>query len=221
MSCYEWERGTIVIPSKTWAKAKATLVEAWNRGVQSDLAIAERLFADLKAKQKGKRGVDWGAAVRDEVLRYAATGHYGASRPVYAFSVLPEHKVVELLVGPDKKLRRVKKKDLPFATRKTTYFAADDGCISIDNNTRSLCWGVSENNHACEHARDSYMGKAFFALLRSITFTRGSGGVIVGNNEYNQSDDSPGGGGNRINDAFGPIGEEAKAQSARRSGLRH
>jgi hypothetical protein len=56
------------------------------------------------------------------------------------------------------------------------------------------------------------MGKEFFSRLRRINWTRGSGGTIVGNDEYNSDSYDAGGGANYTKDRFGP--GEKKSGSA-------
>jgi len=44
----------------------------------------------------------------------------------------------------------------------------------------------------------------FFAALDEVRWTRGSGGVIISNNEANRESDCAGGGANFINSGLGP-----------------
>jgi len=42
MSCYNWERGTITIPTKEWAKFRTALIKAWNTDQLSKLDRAKK-----------------------------------------------------------------------------------------------------------------------------------------------------------------------------------
>lgn len=89
------------------------------------------------------------------------------------------------------------------ATNRTTTFRVGwEATITFKGN--EVTWNVPENNHACDHAHEHHIGRAFFAALNKVTWTRGSGGVIVGNNEYSRDSYDVGGGGNYETARFGP-----------------
>jgi len=48
------------------------------------------------------------------------------------------------------------------------------------------------------------MGNAFFRALGQVVWTRGTGGEIVGNDEYNRESKASGDGGNFTKQTFGP-----------------
>ncbi len=52
----------------------------------------------------------------------------------------------------------------------------------------------------------------FFAALSKVRRTRGTGGVITGNDEANRESDHAGGGANYITDGFGPLGQATQAR---------
>ncbi|MBC8739743.1 hypothetical protein F6X40_23810 [Paraburkholderia sp. UCT31] len=214
MSCYEWESGTLVIPSADWAKFKAALRDAFNKAQTHDFELAQKAYDALLADAKGKRGYDWLlnfkrllTASQQSPLRYT----YGEVK-VYPFKLRSAEEVFYLLTPnpakPGDKPRRPLKKDFPLATGKTVEFDAGDGGITLIEEGRSVRWAVSEGNRACERARESYMGKRFFELLRTVKWTRGSGGDIVGNNEYNRDDMEEGGGGNLVTGSYGPTSKD-------------
>ena len=216
MSCNESEEGTIIIPKSLWASFKQGLREAYNTALAEDFVVVERVLATVKAAHKGKRNVDWSKALSDEWGR----GHADfRSDWIFAnpLKVLDTWYVKEaVLPHGATSLRAFKKKDFPPAGRTTMQFRADEGCFAFDDASHTVCWLVRENNHACDTARASHMGKAFFNALAALEWGRGSGGVIAGSNEYLRDGGRgiPGGGGNRINSAFGPRGEEAQAEYA-------
>jgi len=99
--------------------------------------------------------------------------------------------------------RRRKKISLWLAEKKTSYSNGEGG-ISFDDKSRTVKWYVTENNHACESAHESFMGNAFFRALGQVVWTRGTGGEIVGNDEYNRESKASGDGGNFTKQTFGP-----------------
>lgn len=215
MSCYEWERGSIQIPSAVWAKFKADLRAAYNAGVQHDLRLAEQLVERVKVLIKGKRGVNLEHVLSEEIesRTQSYSGFYSSvSVDKYDFKVFePEDIMKKVLV--DGKLYQPKKKDFPLANGKTDTFAADyDGAITLEDARRTVHWVVNENNHAVERAHESFMGGHFFRLLDSIKWTRGSGGHIYGSNEYRDdaAREYAGGGGSTISQTFGPEGQKAQ-----------
>jgi hypothetical protein len=214
MSCYEWERGSIQIPSAAWAKFKADLRAAYNKQAERDFALVEKLHATVKDLIKGKRGVNIAQVLSTEahaMIESRGYGYYATSQEKYAFKLFDTEDILRKLFV-DGKLYAPKKKDFPLANGKTVSFGADyEGRISLRDTDRTVHWDVSENNHAVDRARESYMGSQFFTLLGGIKWTRGSGGHIFGSNEY--EDDAAreyaGGGGSHIKDTFGPEGDRA------------
>lgn len=213
-----WESGSFVIPTKHWATIKKALREAYNQALARDLELVQRVYDAVKAANKGKRNVDWRTAVSNEVHRTekAAYSRFDATRDVYDFKVIEDYQVVNALTVKDGegldakvKLRALQKKLFPAATSKTVQFSAGgEGTISFDDGKRKLRWHVSENNHAVEAARDSYMGSAFFRELEKVVWGRGSGGVLTGNDEYNEDSDAAGAGANYITLSKGPLGDD-------------
>lgn len=102
------------------------------------------------------------------------------------------------------KPRRVVKTDIAFPTNRTTVFNCGEAEIRFDPTKKTVSWDVPDNNHACEHAREHPVAAALFDALDRVNWTRGSGGQIVGNNEYNQDNDYEGGGANYVTSEYGP-----------------
>lgn len=198
MSCYESEEGTIKIPSKEWAKFRTAVIKAWNEHQLQRLAKAQALHKRLKETLKGKRG-----SVRTEALREALARHSRQD---------PEGDIQCLVIEGwrnEPKLRSVapKKKDFQILpTSKDASIYLGDASIHLKNKTKCVVWVVPENNHAREHARKHPVAKTLFRLLDRITWTRGSGGQIVGNDEYNRDagHGEVGGGGNYVTAEYGP-----------------
>ncbi len=104
------------------------------------------------------------------------------------------------------KPRRVLQKDVDQLVGKAAgaTFTVHCGEPSIHFDKRKVTWSVPENNHACDRARTHLLAREFFGLLETVTWTRGSGGDIVGNNEYARDSREEGGGGNYLVTHYGP-----------------
>lgn len=218
MSKYDWERGTIVIPAAAWAGFKKALRDGYNKVIVEDYNTAVRLHAAIKEAIKGKRGVDL-RKVAFEVAsrvkpRSAFASRYEEDKLEFPFVLCEMHHAIYAMVKAEKptdkpKLLTPKKSSFAPANSSTlAYDAGGEAHIRLDNEKRTVTWSVSENNHACERARETYMGKLLFRTLQGITWTRNSGGALVGNDEYNRESDSAGGGGNYLKDRFGPLGDD-------------
>lgn len=79
-----------------------------------------------------------------------------------------------------------------------------DASIVLNAATKSVSWVVYENNRACEEARDHELAKVLFRALGNINWVRGSGGKIVGNDEYNRDSCVLGACGNYLVASYGP-----------------
>jgi hypothetical protein len=221
MSRSEWERGTLKIPTKAWKPLRDGLATAFNKRQAQLYELALKLHAMLMAQKKlAKRG----AFKLPEA--YQALAWKQPSVWPQSLNGSDERDLVETsLLGPFGKrtgnLLLPKKKDFPLAVAtKTTQYDADLGTITLDPAKHELHWDVSENNHAVDSSRDSYMGRTLFSLLGKIEWTRGSGGTFIGNDENNQDSgrDYEGGGGSYVTATYAMKTKadlEAEAQQRR------
>lgn len=208
MSRYDWESGTVYIPAKAWAPLKKALREAWNEQRQRTLRLAETLQSHLKTEFKGRRNIN-----RHEIESFLYRKAEGESREVEEAAVRLVFKTLkEGSASQTKKITQGMLSDTigPKATTATMLYRSshDEWSIALDNESRSVHWCVHENNHAVEEARESLMGDSLFRHLRSIEYGRSKkmGGVIVGNDEYNQDNREYGGGANYVTMSFGKLG---------------
>lgn len=228
MSKDNWESGTIVIPRASWARFKSTLVTKHNEQVDRELALIKSLFAVVKTQSKGKRNCDLRGLVRNEAA-IRTSGYGGYSHPKYPFKLLGFDDTVDLLVADlvkyecspvrDKPAKQSwvspKASIIPKVKSNAILFTADLGTIKLDQKNHSVTWRVSQNNHAVESSRDSFMGDVLFSALSSITWTRNTGGEIVGNDEYNTDGEDDGQGANYVTQRFGPLGNDERTPHSR------
>lgn len=217
MSCFEWERGEIKIPAAAWSALQTALREAWSTQLRQRYELALELHAHLKEVARGKRNFNYVEAARDWAMKKNAELRRRASAEV-AYDVI--HVVLPMYPNKRPKPYVPKKKDfhVPASINKFADHPAMhwDGRILLDRKRRVLIWDVPENNHAVDHAWMHPMGRALEAALHRIKWTRGSGGTIVGNNEYRRSDRSEGGGSNFVSRRYGPLGEDPMLKRMRR-----
>ena len=184
MSNYGWEAGTLKLSTKEFPKVRKAIWDAANARRAADLTRSLELWTALK---RGAKAEDLSRNERDEDLvsrlfrERTATGWVTHKTP-----------------------RKPMKKDFAPLPWKTLVFSGDEGAVRFDPKTRTVRWGVSENNNAVERAREGWLGRAFFTALSRVEWTRGTGGNIVGNDEYNSDSDYEGGGGNYVTDSYGP-----------------
>lgn len=211
MSRYEWERGEFVLPSAEWAGFKAAIRDAVNRSNAAKYELAAKLHPLVAAEIKGKRKPELLTIANTVLDKLVPEGRYS---PV-ALSPGERYEIVQALVErkydtqtrvSSTKLKKPQKKDFPQHGNTATKLETIDCSVTFDNSARKALWNVPESNHACDHARESVLGKAFFAALKKVKWTRGTGGDILGNDENNRDSGRgyEGGGGSYSKDRFGP-----------------
>lgn len=201
MSCYNWERGTIKIPSKDWTAFKKGLRDIYNRIQTQTYEVALRAYDMLMERGKGKRGFNWSRELdelftNDRLRLPEGVDYYAIKDSMFPYDAEKG--------GRRSRPLKPKKKNFPLANSSTTVLEVDsDASITFYNKTREVTWNVFENNRAVQHARKHPLGVAFFRALDRIEWTSRTGGVITGNDEYNRESYDVGGGGNYVTAEYG------------------
>jgi len=191
MSCYNWEEGTIRLPKTKYMSIKKEFVAGYNVYLLDQLERSKKLREHVLTVNKGKRNVHWWDVLSCHMDRFSVD-----------WSTV--NKMLQSTDG--KKPRNLNKKLMGLANSKTTIFdvSGDEAVIKFIDEYKSVEWYVPENNRAVERARDSKIGELFFQVMRTVTWTRGTGGEIVGNDEYTRDSRDSGGGGNYVTTKYGP-----------------
>lgn len=197
MSCYNWCSGTIKIPTKEWSAFRKAVIAAHNSYNERSFNLARDLHAKIKLDSKYKRNYPFYNKVFDAVYNGNLSVPTHFKNLIYSSLLTDDY--------PNAKLKLPKKKDFPKATLKTQNY----GYFTLKHASKSIRYDVEENNRAVDYAEADPFVKHVFQLLGRITWTRNSGGSIVGNDEYNRDSDYEGGGANYILKRFGPMRERA------------
>lgn len=203
MSNKEWEEGTILIPSSEWTSLKRSVIDTFNAGMHQNFRLAERTYSHILEAGRTQRGFNY----KDEAIAFLTR---------FNLNWQSMYLIEDSMFSPfkDGSLRRKplkpKKKNFPFATNKTSSLDLGHAVVTLHNNLKQLHWRVLESDHAVEMAHTHPVAKTIFSRLKEIKWKRGSGGVILGNDEYNISSGQGylGGGDDYLNYSFGPVGKK-------------
>ena len=199
MSCYNWERGEIIIPRQEFTKFRKAVITAVNDNLQNVFVVAQSFYKTILEK---KLTVD---AVKERLEKMHMQDEFKS----LIFSVLypdMQYDFFEDTPGYIKP-KAVFASKFPFQSMKSVSIFNDDCSVHFHEGTHSVVWYVPENNRAVEHARQSMLGKVFFQKLNKLNFTPRSGGKIIGNDEYNRDSGGEGGGGNYVTGRYGGRGK--------------
>lgn len=216
MSTTEWEEGTITFGAREWKPFREAVIQSHNQIMERSLRLNLRAYDLLQDKLKGLRGTK-----RDQAVEAALKRLTGKSELYYAFRALyPPTGVHTVFDGPlwldweyhlpdhilvIHAMRKPLKKDYPQAPLSKSFDASDDNWfMSLNNETRSLSWRVPEGTHACREAHSHPFTQALFDALQRVSFSRGKGGVIIGNDSAKCDDTLAGGGGNYVKQRYTP-----------------
>jgi hypothetical protein len=205
MSCNAWEEGTIKLPAAEAKKVRNVL----KLGVTIRTGLlydkAQEFWKALPAKAK-----------RDRNEYYDAIQEF--CYPDRLVRDLSEDLSTLLYKGWEHgatKARRIQQKDVqsvygtPVGANPTFWIG--DGSISFKG--REVTYSVSDS-HGCDRPREHPVSQMLWSALRQVNWTRGSGGEILGNNEYNEEAgrNQAGGGGSYVVMSFGPKSKNTRHQ---------
>lgn len=213
MSNSDWEQGTIVLPSAEFAKVRQAVQQAEAKHLGHVYDLTQEFWTGLSRKQQTD-----GAAYREASMLFSNAKADELERARSRWRTTPDDlgkadalsdfsEAVELDWRTGKPAR-VLKSDMKFPTNRTTVFSSPDFDMTFDKQNNTVHWHVPENNHAVDDAHNHPVSKALFGALGDVRWTRGTGGVFTGNDEYRNDDQGEGGGSNYVTTAFGPIGAE-------------
>jgi hypothetical protein len=217
MSRNEWERGEINLPTTAAPVVRRAVVEAANAYHALLLADCLRIWNTVSAAPTGAAYV----AALDHLFEAGRLPMIRGTAPSEHDHLGSLARVMYALAGSSRWQRKTaphrphapRPIDVdPVALRvpaRATKFSGSGWRIHFEDSTVS--YEVADNNHAVSIARAHPVVAAFFAALSRVTWTRGSGGSIVGNDQNNQESDDAGGGANYLTASFGPRGEQAQA----------
>lgn len=189
MSCYEWSHGDIVLPSAAFSAVRKACQEAMHAKWKKAFDDSQRFWQGLTPKQRA----DW------MEFRKALNARRFDDDTMWLID--PQRR------GMDRP-RRVKQSDIEWPNNRTVDFHESDLSLTFKRETRTLTFAVGENNHAREHADATTLAATFYDQMAKVRWTHGTGGVILGNDEYNREAgyEREGGGGSYVVAAYGYIG---------------
>jgi len=209
MSCYERERGEIKLSVAEYGRVKKEMIAVKQKCAEDAYINALKLYDRMITAAKGKRGVDWRSLYNELQIIAGSRDSWSFTPSVH---LDPDGKFFLSMNYENKRPPKPKKKDyIVKIDRKKFYLSFEEASISFMDTNRTIIWNVSENNHSRERAREHSIARSFFKILNSVKWTRGTGGSIVANDEYNQDDREHGGGGNYEVDSYGPERKEKRS----------
>ena len=212
MSRSEWESGTIKLPTAEFARVRQVVAdcEAARQAVVFD--HTQEFWGGLTRKQKSDPAAYLDAAhtytkaESDRVNtenRKLSIATWRTPEPIPDFS---EH-VYDALTR-SRTPRRVLKNDMSFPNNKTLYFEDGEAHVSFDREDSSVTWSANGDNHAVDFAQNKPLAADLFTALGTVKWTRDTGGVLTGNDEYNDGPQGEGTGADYVTRGFGPRGAE-------------
>lgn len=204
---------------KEFGSFRRDMVAFYNGQQTQFFTRAKEVYTALKSASKGKRNFDFQSAFDLAMLGMSETtlqnsaAFYNATvmRHGEPFEKAGYSEIKDALFPYDAKTHKMSAR--PKAPKKSQFAplkqntdgmnVGHEAGISFVKKLRTVIWSVSENNNAVDHAHNHPVGKEFFRRMSRVVWTRGTGGQIVGNDEYNRESRHDGGGSNYVTNRYG------------------
>lgn len=199
MSVHQAESGTIQLPSDQATAVRHRFVERHNLISEKAWTAAKNTWDHATSAQRKDS-----QHLRDN-LEAILTPRYNSwsyRQPEDSAAKVEALRRAESLLGIDEYSygstpRAPQKKNLPVAGKTQTRFDGPFGSATFDTKKNTLEW-EADGNHGVEEAHAEWVWEAMHAELDKVRWTRGSGGVINGDDEYRPEP--------RASAGFGPVG---------------
>jgi hypothetical protein len=207
MGHWETESGEIVLPSAEFAAVRQAVQKATHEHQTKVFEETQTFWKGLTRKEQTDSESYLAALKKHTAARHQQVTDAEDS---WRYRPLPAH-IKELnddvewrlsLTHGDKPAR-VLKSDLPFPTNRTTDFPAGEGSVTFDKGQNAVHWETGQYRNVIETARNSVAGEALFNRIKTVKWTRGTGGVFHGDNEISHEETDRG---EYVTTAYGPIG---------------
>lgn len=179
--------GKIVIPKKEFSKLTRSIIEEYNQIHERDVERFNREVIDVVLEeQKGKRNVDWTLALQNKVYQLYPQNGYNPIEYFTTFHPEIQASIVGFDTKKDKtKIKRIKPKKVKMTTTDPNVFLAfgSDAEFRINKEEVAIFIYVAFNNHNLEHAQSNTFYKSTIKKLRSIEYTKNTGGHISAQEE--------------------------------------
>src|SRR5271167_1744664 len=214
MSRSEWERGEIKMSVKEFGAVRRDMIAFHNQRQTALFESAKSLYTRIKEHGKGKRNFDFMEDFRTMVGTYEYRMSVEGADEIQNI-LFPYEKVEGKGYIQSRRPKNPQKKQFPMLKQNADRIdVGGEACIGFDKKRRVIIWSVSENNHSVERAHEHSTGREFFKRLSRVVWTRGTGGEIVGNDEYNEDNRESGGAANYTTHRFGVAEKQFKQSFA-------
>lgn len=234
----EEERGSLVLPSAALAPLRKALVTALNAEQDRIFEIAKTVYDRLQEPDPATGRKEAFNAIKAELRKESWEGRHKAQELLYdlidkingpiddshswyqrshsnQWTQDQRDEAIDFLLPhqqnpKERKVLTPLKKNLPKLPADTLSFSArGETSLTINPTTRTVEWEVSRGKNNVRDAHETTLGKAFFAFLEKVEWTRSTGGVFRQSDEYAE-DAAMEHGGNPVSIAqhFGPLGEQ-------------
>ena len=199
MSVHQAESGTIQLPSDQATAVRHRFVARHNLISEKAWDAAKNIWDRATDEQRRDR------RYLQDKLESTLTPRYNAwtyRQPEDSAAKVEALRRAEDLLGVgeddyNSKPRAPQKKNLSVVGKTHTHFEGPYGSVTFDTKKNTLEW-EADGNHGVEEAHAEWVWEAMHAELGKVRWTRGSGGVIDGYDEYRPEP--------RASAGFGPVG---------------
>lgn len=199
MSVHQGEGGLIQLPSDQATAIRHAFVARHNAISDKAWDAAKNIWDQATPAQRGDR------RYLQEKLESTLTPRYNAwnyRQPEDSAAKAESLRRAEELLGVGEygyhsKPKAPQKKNLSVVGKTHTRFDSPYGSVTFDTKKNTLSWEAG-GNHGVDEAHTEWAWEALNSELGKVRWTRGSGGVIDGYDEYRPE--------SRASAGFGPVG---------------